>query len=91
MRNQEKEFNYLDKLCMEVMGPQGSKEWLSHDIDFIGTISFIIIDDVVSKKAYQAMKRRRTMDSREKQIDMELEKKEGTVYEDMLECMNTFS
>ncbi|CAI2359668.1 unnamed protein product [Moneuplotes crassus] len=83
MRNQEKEFHYLDKLCMEVMGPQGSKEWLSHDIDFI--------DDVVSKKAYQAMKRRKTMDSREKQKDMELEKKEGTVYEDMLECMNTFS
>ncbi|CAI2360022.1 unnamed protein product [Moneuplotes crassus] len=83
MRNHEKDFHPLDKLCMEIMGPQGSKEWLSNDIDFI--------DDVLSKKTYQSMKKRRFMNSREKQRDQDREKYEPKVCEDMLDCIKTLS
>lgn len=36
LRSNAKDMNNLDKLCTDLMGPAGSKEWLANDMELIG-------------------------------------------------------
>ena len=77
VRNTTKDLGYLDKLCTDIIGPAGSREWLSNDMELLGRYSSLMttfIDDILCKKLYETDIKRQKMNTRQRIRDINREK-----------------